>query len=411
MSLGDITGAAVEQAIHEYDELGRHTFLKNYGFGRSRQYFLVHGDRAYDSKAILGAAHGFLPGRKALTPKDFSGGVNGHAVDHLRALGFEVRDTLGPEGPEQPDAPALSVDAPAAMDPTELIDRVLGLRVNRSSGRPALFQPITLLWAIGRARRGEPRLLPWRETERRLTDLLVKHGENPRPDYPVAALHHARLWHLEGFSGDVPKAHGSSQPRRWFSEQQPVGGLVESVYRAFRDSGPLSLSIVETLLETYLENRDSTQLLLDTGLSERDAVTAPDRRAAGAVSVDREKYVRLCEDVEESETATRGRRAESTVRRPMRLAKARTAVLERCGGRCENPACSGQPDDVTDADLPILQVDHIEPIAEGGRDHPVQMIALCPNCHAMKTLGRKRAALAERLLRVAQERHAALVTP
>ncbi|MEU3554679.1 hypothetical protein [Streptomyces fragilis] len=91
MALADITRTAVEQAIREYDRLGRDAFLEHHGFGRSRQYLLVHEGRDYDSKAILGVAHGFLAGRDPLAPGEFSGGVNGHTVDHLRRLGFEVR--------------------------------------------------------------------------------------------------------------------------------------------------------------------------------------------------------------------------------------------------------------------------------------------------------------------------------
>jgi 5-methylcytosine-specific restriction protein A len=91
MALADITRAAVEQAIREFDQLGRDAFLETHGFGRSRQYVLVHEGRDYDSKAILGVAHGFVPGREPLSAGEFSGGVNGHTVDHLRRLGFEVR--------------------------------------------------------------------------------------------------------------------------------------------------------------------------------------------------------------------------------------------------------------------------------------------------------------------------------
>ncbi|MFF0163856.1 hypothetical protein ACFYRY_41100 [Streptomyces sp. NPDC005263] len=47
--------------------------------------------------------------------------------------------------------------------------------------------------------------------------------------------------------------------------------------------------------------------------------------------------------------------------------------------------------------------------AQGGRDHPGAMIALCPNCHANKTRGADRSALRERLRCVAQMLDAAVV--
>jgi 5-methylcytosine-specific restriction enzyme A len=41
----------------------------------------------------------------------------------------------------------------------------------------------------------------------------------------------------------------------------------------------------------------------------------------------------------------------------------------------------------------------------GGPDNPVQMIALCPNCHAIKTHGRSRERLRQKLLAVAERLH------
>ncbi|MEH6374142.1 HNH endonuclease signature motif containing protein [Streptomyces sp. KLMMK] len=117
------------------------------------------------------------------------------------------------------------------------------------------------------------------------------------------------------------------------------------------------------------------------------------------------EYRRLVAHVEEREPSTHGQRRESTSHLPVRLPAARQAVLLRCAGQCENPACGGQPADVTDNGHPILEVDHIQRIAAGGRDHPRQMIALCPNCHAMKERGRNRATLQATLARTAQSLH------
>ncbi|MFF0000979.1 HNH endonuclease signature motif containing protein [Streptomyces avermitilis] len=60
----------------------------------------------------------------------------------------------------------------------------------------------------------------------------------------------------------------------------------------------------------------------------------------------------------------------------------------------------------TPAGEPILEVDHIDDPAAGGRDHPSTMIALCPNCHANKTRGADRKALTERLRAEAARLHA-----
>lgn len=71
VGLADVTDPnAVLAAIREADELGREHFLKKYGFGESRQCFLMYDGKVYDSKAIVGAAHGFQHPRPRVA--DFS---------------------------------------------------------------------------------------------------------------------------------------------------------------------------------------------------------------------------------------------------------------------------------------------------------------------------------------------------
>ena len=90
MSLVELTPEAVRQAIAEFDRLGRDSFLSIYGFGKARAYFLVHNGQAYDSKAIAGVAHQYLPAHAPLTSDSFSGGEKA-AAGRLRELGFDIR--------------------------------------------------------------------------------------------------------------------------------------------------------------------------------------------------------------------------------------------------------------------------------------------------------------------------------
>lgn len=91
MSLAELTDpAAVQQALEEFQTLGRDKFLAKYGFGRSRSYFLTHDGHVYDSKAIAGAAHGFQhPSLGPLRATDFSGG-DATVRARLEELGFVV---------------------------------------------------------------------------------------------------------------------------------------------------------------------------------------------------------------------------------------------------------------------------------------------------------------------------------
>jgi 5-methylcytosine-specific restriction protein A len=90
MSLKGLTKKAVCQAIAEFDRLGREKFLNRYGFAEAREYFLIYKAHAYDSKAIVGVAHKFLPKGRVLSPDEFTGGKCGAAAQ-LEKLGFVIR--------------------------------------------------------------------------------------------------------------------------------------------------------------------------------------------------------------------------------------------------------------------------------------------------------------------------------
>jgi hypothetical protein len=92
VALSDLTSPdAILEAIDEFDRIGRDAFLEKYGFNPSTGYELVHNGRRYDSKAIVGAAHGKQhPDVGPLSHADFNGGEQ--TTSKLRGLGFEVAD-------------------------------------------------------------------------------------------------------------------------------------------------------------------------------------------------------------------------------------------------------------------------------------------------------------------------------
>jgi 5-methylcytosine-specific restriction protein A len=85
-----LTSEAVRQAIAEFDQLRRETFLRTYGFGTAKDYMLLVDGNEYDSKAVVAVAHKYLPGDgRPLKHDELSGGV-GDAVRKLIDLNFVV---------------------------------------------------------------------------------------------------------------------------------------------------------------------------------------------------------------------------------------------------------------------------------------------------------------------------------
>jgi 5-methylcytosine-specific restriction protein A len=91
VGFADIGSAtAILKAVEEFDRIGRPAFLAKYGFSQARRYFLIWHGQLYDSKAIVGAAHGYeFPAEGPLGPADFSGG-EATVKRKLEGLRFEV---------------------------------------------------------------------------------------------------------------------------------------------------------------------------------------------------------------------------------------------------------------------------------------------------------------------------------
>jgi 5-methylcytosine-specific restriction enzyme A len=256
-------------------------------------------------------------------------------------------------------------------------------------------------------------MVEWEETARSVRDLIERFGrpgERSNVHYPVAALHRAGLWELDAEPLTVPSAHGSSVLQGWFDEHQPCGGLVASVYELVRDSAPARDAAVDALVDAYFVNADPAGLLDELGLLGKP--DASEASAAERMFTDRAaRYKDLCELADIYWSGGRDSRHEASLSaRLRRSVAAREAVLLRSGGRCENPRCTGDVQDVTDSGAPILEVDHVRDLTKGGPDKPDQMVAPCPNCHATKTRGRTRQSLQRELLVVTGRRHQAYLT-
>ena len=330
MALRELSRHEILQAVAEYDRLGQERFLERYGFGMARSYRLVVDGKTYDSKAIVGAAYGFLPGREPLAAADFSGGA-ATVGRLLGGLGFQVTQAV------------------SGLTVGKLIELLSTLRLYRSpAGRQALYQPLALLWAVGRAHQGLARMTEWSETETALGEFLERHGEHPRPHYPVAALYHAGLWDLGG-PRPVPPAHGNA-PLHWFASNQPESGLPAPVYNLVRYSGEARVAAAAAIVDKYLEDADYDAILADAGLAA--AGIADDEVPAGDVIVVRspleEEYRRLCGiGAGASDRGARLGRPQVSVD-VLRLESARRAVLLRSQGHCESPRCTGEPQDITE---------------------------------------------------------------
>ncbi len=256
MVLSDLDREMVLAAIEEYDRLGRDAFLERYGYRGARDYFIIHDGRQYDSKAIVGVAHRGVSGRP-LRASEFSGGAAtvGRVLGHLGFLLTSRQDASPAEA---------------------FLEKIRNLDTAVSNGRPKRHQPLTLLWALGRAAHQAERLVPWNATRAEISALIREfglEGDRPTPEYPVLKLTHFGLWTLPDHP-EPPRPSGSP-PSGWMSRNQPVSGLRAWVYDLVTEGQAVRSQAIAYLLSTYFSDVDQNALLIRVGLGDIDDEPLP----------------------------------------------------------------------------------------------------------------------------------------
>ncbi|OON80561.1 hypothetical protein B1H18_11750 [Streptomyces tsukubensis] len=128
--MADISRTEIDRALAEFDCVGRRTFLELNGFREAQTYFIESGGQLYDSTAIVGTAHGYLPDQQALSAADFSGGAL-HAVQLLRRLGHTVTERERPGQTRVPAPGETSIPSHDDSEPAHPAEAVAAARADR----------------------------------------------------------------------------------------------------------------------------------------------------------------------------------------------------------------------------------------------------------------------------------------
>ncbi|GII94889.1 hypothetical protein Ssi02_51200 [Sinosporangium siamense] len=338
----------VLSAIEEFDHLGREAFLDLYGYQRARDYFIEHDGRRYDSKAIAGVAHRHVDG-SPLRASDFSGGA-ATVARHLRNLGFTV---TGP-GNTPPESPVES-----------LLSKITTLRTATSpkTKHPKRHQPLTLLWALGRAANGEPRLAPWDFTRTEIGRLITDFGlvdDRPNPEFPILRLTHVGLWELPGHPN--PPSAGGSDPQIWMRRHQPKSGPQAWFYNLVAHDEPTRSHATAILLSKYFHDTDQEALLSRVGLIRAEPTPTPPPSTTPA-------------------------RYPTTTNRIIRDTALAQWIKSLHGHHCQ--ICGLQ---LTLPTGPYAEGAHIRPLGHphNGPDEIANLLCLCPNHHTLFEARRNR---------------------
>jgi hypothetical protein len=187
--------------------------VKQLHYGPARSYRLLYNGRFYDSKPVVGIAHGVRNGGTYLSSRDFTGGASG-AAQVLTRLGFYVDN--------------------------KWLYAISQLRVDRTHGRPAAYQYVVLLWAISRVHSDLPRMARFNEVRDELAELLQPFALAQTPPDPLTP------WLALARSGTEPDIG-------LWDRQLPPDGVPqnESTVRSFNLAGGLSSEFYRDLRPPY----------------------------------------------------------------------------------------------------------------------------------------------------------------
>lgn len=221
-------------------------------------------------------------------------------------------------------------------------DDVLGLfssiRRHRRNGVRAPNKPVTLLWALDRVGRGEPRLTPFSVAETELQPLLDACGTpGTASSYAFWRLQNDGIWEV-AHAGPLPARSGDKEPRITALRIHARGGFIRAVHEQLASSPSL---------------RRATELLLKGQL--KDALPPSARK----------------------------RDTWQTVRRLSREAAFRNVVLRTYGARC---VVCGWSFKMNGRSL-ALDAAHVRAHSAGGSDTADNGLPLCTFHHPLFDAG------------------------
>ncbi len=343
MGLVDIKQASsIEKAIQECDRLGRDAFLKQYGFGKSRVYFLVKIGKYYDSKAIVAVAHKYeFPQLGLLHSSQFSGGEK-TVGELLTRLGFTI------ERREEP------IPEPGNVLSNDEMMRAFGVGLQggmRYSSRNNLLLLISDPTKSLYADRWEENILHYtgmgKIRDQQLTSQNKRLLESSESDIEVHLCEVDRATEYT-YVGEVELAGKLYQ--EWQLDEE---GSERKVYmfplRLKHDSvKPIptqkDLLSIEELKEKYLKKKSLEELKKLA----KHAKKKPQRRL-----VNNDQIIRNPSVVEYVKRVARGK-------------------CDLCEELAPFKDKKGEP---------YLECHHVIPLAEDGDDSIENAVALCPNCH------------------------------
>ena len=153
------------------------------------------------------------------------------------------------------------------MDGTGLYERFLALQPWTSNGKRAPHKPLLALWAIGRALRGESRMMRYSLVDRNLAPLLDRFGpprKSTHTEYPFWRMRKDEIWEIDR-PEQVTTTRSDDAHVKSLLDNDIRGGLLQEDYLALRHNPHLAWQIAESIIDAHFPQSYRDDILRATG--------------------------------------------------------------------------------------------------------------------------------------------------
>ena len=148
-----------------------------------------------------------------------------------------------------------------------LLDRFHAIRTWKRGDQRAPHKPLLILLALGRLQQGEGRLVPFRDVEEPLGDLLRRYGVTAgkqHPDNPFWYMRNDGLWEIPG-ADDLPKVKNRKRPILG-ALRETSGGFPEDIYSDLFADPALVVRLAQTVLDEHFPESYHDPIATTVGL-------------------------------------------------------------------------------------------------------------------------------------------------
>ena len=166
------------------------------------------------------------------------------------------------------------------MTEQEIINTFQSLSIWRSGDRRAPHKPLLLLLAIGYLQNNDQRLLPYKQIDPKLEELLTEFG-TPRnagnTHYPFWRLHNDGIWEVENAEELTLNSSGGVRKTE-LRDKEIRAGFKPEVYEFLKEHPSVVKKVCSDLLSAHFPDTIQEDIIHETGISLEEQVINRNKR-------------------------------------------------------------------------------------------------------------------------------------